>query len=197
MTQVFVSHTKKDKDFCNEFDNVCAREGIKAFRSEFENITNPPWKTITNAINDSAAIFFLIGKELVKNQRKGGDEWNYTQNWIAFEIGVACQKGIDVWAICDDVAINFPMPYINNYLTVGLKHNTSFNYLRGILEDYKKGNSFSYPYKTNGVSKRNYSTKCPYDHCNMEFNLHVQLSSKEQIICPQCLGVMEYPKGHP
>lgn len=193
MTQVFVSHTKKDKGFCDEFDRACARVGIRAFRSEFENITNPPWKTITNAINDSVAIFLLVGKELVENQKKGGKEWHYTQNWIAFEIGVACQKGIDVWAICDNIDINFPMPYINNYLAVGLKYDVPFNYLKQILESYKNGQSYSYPlfYKNQDIS-----TKCPHDDCNMEFNLHVRVPPNKLIKCPQCLRDIKFPDGH-
>ena len=126
MRQVFVSHTKKDEKFCDQFDRVCARVGIKAFRSEFETISTPAWKTIKEAINKSIALFFLVGKELVKSQNENEPEWRYTQNWIAYEMGLACQKGIDVWAICDDVLINFPMPYINNYLAVSLKHEPAF-----------------------------------------------------------------------
>ena len=62
MKQVFVSHTKRDKEFCDAFDRVCARVGIKAFRSEFEEILTPAWKTIKEAINKSVALFFLVGK---------------------------------------------------------------------------------------------------------------------------------------
>ena len=106
ITNVFVSHTKQDEKFCDIFDRACSRVGIKAFRSEFEEIELPAWRTIKDAINKSTAIFFLVGKELVKNQQFGDSNWKYTQNWIAYEIGVACQKGINVWAICDDVEIH-------------------------------------------------------------------------------------------
>ena len=38
MKMVFVSHTKRDAEFCDAFDRVCARVGIRAFRSEFEKL---------------------------------------------------------------------------------------------------------------------------------------------------------------
>lgn len=188
MTQVFVSHTKKDEEFCNEFDKICARVGIIAFRSEFEELLTPVWETIKDAMNKSVALFFLLGKELVNSQDRGDPEWRYTQSWIAYEIGLACQKGIDVWAICDDVLINFPMPYINNYLPASLKHRTAFDYMRGVLENYNKG--VSYPTPTNKT------IHCHYDDCEMGFNLHVRLQHGEKIRCPQCLRDIEIPFWH-
>ena len=191
--QVFVSHTKKDEKFCDAFDRVCARVGIIAFRSEFEKMSKPAWKTIKEAMNKSIAMFFLVGEKLVKSQDLKDPEWRYTQNWIAYEMGLACQLGIDVWAICDDVPINFPMPYINNYLTVSLRHRPAFDYLRGILEMYKKGQTFPYPYV--GDDGHNFDVSCPYDDCKMEFNLHVSLQSGEKIRCPQCLKSMVFKGG--
>ena len=34
------------EQFCNEFDRVCARVGMIAYRSEDETISKPAWKTI-------------------------------------------------------------------------------------------------------------------------------------------------------
>lgn len=189
MVQIFISHTKKDTKFCDEFDRVVARVGVTAFRSEFEAIENPAWKTIRDAINNSVAIFFLVGKELVKNQENGDSGWRHTQNWIAYEIGVACQKGIDVWAVCDNVDINFPMPYINNYFNVGLERQETFNYMRAILgEGYKKGWTFAYPY-----AHRPLGVVC--GHCGIGFNLHVAIPPGTIIKCPQCLNDMHFPMG--
>jgi hypothetical protein len=190
MKQIFVSHTKKDEKFCDKFDTVCARVGVKAFRSEFEDLSTPSWKTIKIAMNNSSALFFLVGGKLVESQNASDPEWKYTQNWIAYEIGLACQLGIDVWAICDDVLINFPMPYINNYLTVSLVHDKTFKYLKSILEEYRDGGGF--PYKsTTGTG-----THCPYQDCKMGFNLHVKLNRGSKIRCPQCLRDMVFTGGY-
>lgn len=113
MASIFVSHSKHDASFCDAFDRIVARIRLRAFRSELENVAAPAWQTIHKEINSSVALFFLVGKELVKQQDSPSQSWLHTQSWIAYEIGVACQKGIDVWSICDDVDINFPMPYVN------------------------------------------------------------------------------------
>ena len=130
----------------------------------------------------------LVGKELVNSQDMSDPEWRHTQNWIAYEIGLACQRRIDVWAICDDVLINFPMPYINNYLTVSLRRKDAFNFLRGVLENYRDGHTYPFPGRD--------ETQCPYKDCKMEFNLHVSLQPGKKIRCPQCLRNMVFPKGH-
>lgn len=194
MSQIFISHTKKDKEFCDEFDIIIARAGIKAFRSEFEDIETPAWRTIKEEMNKSVALFFLVGKKLLASQSLRLPDWQYTQNWIAYEIGLACQKGIDVWAICESYYINFPMPYINNYILGGLKEQNVFKYLRSILEMYIKGGSFEFPYK---VASQNFGVICPHLNCGAQFNLHKRKESTFGIKCPQCLKVIVFRKGFP
>lgn len=195
MKQIFVSHTQKDEEFCDAFDRVIARVGIKAFRSEFEDIQPPAWKIIKNTIDNSVALFFLVGKELVSSQLQKESQWNHTQNWIAYEIGLACEKNIDVWAICDDVLINFPIPYINNYITVSVKKKTAFDYMRYVLEEYNNERNFSYP-SIHKESNKSRAVICPYSNCKMEFNLHVMLQPGANITCPQCLRSMVFTGGH-
>ena len=111
--QVFVSHIQRDEQFCDLFDRACARAGIRAFRSEFETIASPAWQTIEQQVSRSQAIFLLVGEELVKSQVRADPNWKYTQNWIAYEVGLACQRNIDVWVVCDaKVVINFPVPSV-------------------------------------------------------------------------------------
>lgn len=77
----------------------------------------PHWRKIKYEINNSNALFFLVGRQLVKMQENHDDNWDRTQNWIAFEIGIACQRKIDVWVICDkNIKINFPIPYVSAYI---------------------------------------------------------------------------------
>lgn len=192
-TQIFISHTKRDVRFCDLVDKLFARVPIKAFRSEYENIPRPEWQTIKKAMNDSFALFLLVGPRLAENQRLKNREWSYTQNWIAYEIGLACQMGIDVWAICDSVLINFPMPYVNNYYPMqllpltrtrpdlGLIKDADFKHLKYIIDKYSSGNRFSFPYKLNA--------KCCgviCKQCGAQFNLHL-LKRRISIRCPQCL----------
>jgi len=193
--QVFVSHTQKDSNFCDKFDIVCARVGVKAFRSELETLSAPPYISIKNAMNNSRALFFLVGKELVKNQGTGDREWNHTQNWIAYEVGLACQLGIDVWVVCDDVELNFPMPYINNYSTIALTKRDAFDYMKTILAEYVQGRTFPFPYiDAHGTDL---GWRCPYPDCKMEFNYHVTFSKGGTVVCPHCLRIFTFPHDHP
>lgn len=186
--QVFVSHTQKDESFCDRFDTACARAGMKSFRSEFETIKPPPWRDIRDAMKKSCAMFLLVGKNLVKKQKSHGLEWEYTQNWIAYEVGLACERGIDVWVICDAVKINFPVPYFNNYHIHGLRTKSQIDFMKWVLESYDRGGSFPFPYNNRGVS-------CPHEECAIEFNLHSVLDPNEEFVCPHCLKTMFFETG--
>ncbi|HEC64204.1 MAG TPA: hypothetical protein ENI23_02795 [bacterium] len=191
--QIFISHTKRDVRFCDLVDRLFAGVPIGRFRSEYENIRHPEWQTIKRAMNDSIALFLLVGRRLVENQKLKNLEWSHTQNWIAYEIGLACQLGIDVWAICDNVVINFPMPYVNNYYPMklkpftrsrpdlGLKKDPYFVYLKNIIERYSSGNRFPFPY----ASSQSRELICKY--CGAQFNLHLVVVKPQIIVCPQCL----------
>ena len=200
--QVFISHTKHDKDFCDKFDVACARVGIKAYRSEFEKIKTPAWSSIKAEILKSSALFLLVGKKLVEFQNaslldtKLRREWSHTQNWIAYEVGLACQRGIDVWVICDDVEINFPVPYFNNY-ALGLSRGASqIDVLRFLLESYANGERFLVGTLKYQGRKGGAIAKCQDKDCQIEFNLHNLIEKGGKIICPQCLKRIEFPEGH-
>jgi len=189
-----MSHTQLDKEFCNRFDTACARveSGMQAFRSEFERISPPDWKIIRDAMNRSWAMFLLVGKELVKMQEKSACDpetarsWKYTQNWIAFEIGLACQQNIDVWVLCDDVTINFPVPYFNNYLPF----RVSVDWLRQILNMYKTLGHLPSPSKPLPPL---FQYVCSNNQCKMEFFFWGYNRPRPfDVTCPQCLKTKPY-----
>jgi hypothetical protein len=195
-TQVFISHTKLDKSLCDRFDITIARVGLKAFRSELENIRPPAWSTIIDEINRSCALFLLVGEELVKAQAASDvaqrQEWKFTQNWISYEVGVASQRRIDVWVVCDtDVRINFPVPYLNNYQVWGVTPNVpvGLNWWKLILDRYKQG-------LTCGVDVDVFSDrtfKCV--SCGAVFNFHSIVEPGYKMICPTCLQITTFPSG--
>jgi len=187
--QIFISHRKEDVEFCDKFDRVCARVGIKAFRSEFETIRIPQWSTIKQAMDKSIAMFLLVGKQLVAHQASPTPDWKHTQNWIAYETGLACERGIDVWVYCDDrVEINFPVPYFNNLAHFGLDKKENFEWLRRMLALYNTGETFAVPIDGKHIH-------CPHKECGINFNLHSILDAGVTIKCPQCLRDMTFEKG--
>jgi hypothetical protein len=193
--QVFLSHTKLDIKCCDQFGVAASLIGLKVFRSEFEKIEFPAWKTIKDAINNSSALFLMVGKELTEAQQSSEtdaaarENWKHTQNWIAYEIGVACQRGIDVWVICDSVNINFPVPYLNNYDTWGIRKELplSLAWIKWVFDEYNNGRSMT----LKGHPGFNY--KCTY--CGAVFNLHSELPKGMQVPCPTCLKAMSFPDG--
>jgi len=199
VVQLFMSHTKLDKAFCDKFDVAAARVGVRVFRSEFETIKPPAWKTIKKQMELSSAMFLLVGKKLVEAQAasnrsvKARDAWKHTKNWIAYEVGLACQRGIDVWVICDDVDINFPVPYLNNYALnlESIEEDGSIDkigLIRWILEEYSKGKSFPF-----GIGGR--GDTCVYEDCLAQYNLHSQVEKNGEVVCPTCLRTNVYPEG--
>jgi hypothetical protein len=145
-----MSHSKLDRKFCDNFDIVAARTGVKVFRSEFEDIESPAWQTIKKEMNSSVAMFLLVGEGLVNAQKmsesnsKWAKSWKHTQNWISYEVGLACQLGIDVWVYCDGVKINFPVPYLNNYALYGIDptYKKQRDWIKKIIVNYKNGESY-------------------------------------------------------
>lgn len=186
-TKVFESHTKLDREFCDKFDTACARVGIDAFRSEYENIPAPAWQTIRNELRQSKALFLLVGKSLVDAQTIHSSDWEHTQNWISYEIGVASQLGIDVWVLCDEVRINFVVPYLNNYIAYSIREESNFKIFVSILEDYAAGKKYALD-NIVGVT-------CPYDDCSINYNLYGVVPKGGEIVCPCCLRPMTFPEG--
>jgi hypothetical protein len=139
-------------------------------------------------MDKSIAMFLLVGKQLVAHQASLSPDWKYTQNWIAYETGLACERGIDVWVCCDDVDINFPVPYFNNYAIGGLDSKDNFEYIKDVLTTYNNGKTYSMPIW-------DISTRCPYENCGIGFNLHSTLPVNTTIKCPQCLRDMVFEKG--
>jgi len=186
--QVFESHTKLDEETCNKFDIIAAREGMKVFRSEYETIEAPAWNTIKTEMKRSVALFLLVGPKLVESQEEAvAKEWKFTQNWIAYEVGLACALGIDVWVLCDGVVINFPIPYLNNY-SVGKFEIKKYEFERSVLRTYLNGGT--YPL---GIWDRDVS--CPYTDCGAKFNFHTIMDKDDKVPCPTCLRKLVFAKG--
>jgi len=186
--QIFESHSKLDEETCNQFDIAAAREGIKVFRSEYEAIAAPAWETIKTEMERSRALFLLVGPELVKSQDQGSPDWKFTQNWIAYEVGLACALGIDVWVLCNNVDINFPVPYLNNY-SIGKIQTKAGGFERFVLRTYLEGATFPF-----GFDEK-IKCFCPYKDCGAKFNFHNVMQVGSSTNCPTCLRKLAFTKG--
>lgn len=146
---------------------------------EFENIYPPAWEKIKNQIENSEAVFLLLGSN-VRNSI-------YTQNWIAFEVGLACAMGKEVWVFEQYGSnIEFPIPYLTDYMIYDLQNPNHFNYVRNIIERYGEP-IYLLPLFVDNRTKRNIpqgiAIECKYENCKSKYFLHTQINS---FICPSC-----------
>ena len=192
--KVFISHSRLDKNYCDSFQSACNDAGLLSFRSEFENIEKPPWKTLKREISQSPVLFLLIGKEFTKIQKSltintpECNRWMATQNWIAYEIGVSAQKGIEVWVLCENPDIYFPVPYFTNlYFWEGNLADPKQRELIFFLKTYKENKYIMF-------DKRMRHT-CSNPNCKITYNIIQTLAKGVKIKCPSCLRITEFPEG--
>jgi hypothetical protein len=164
--QIFVSHSQHDKDIRASFDTIFARTGVKSVCMEFEKVTLPAWQEIKDVINASETVFLLLGPRIRKSI--------YTQNWIAFEVGLSCALGKRVWVFEQmHSKIDFPIPFFTDYLLYSLDDNIHFGYVKAIIEGY--GDS---PKKKIPIGLL---TECR--HCHLVFYMHQTIGA---YYCPSC-----------
>lgn len=178
MPQIFVSHSQYDNDIRASFDTVFARTGVKSKCMEFEQIYPPAWQEIKNQITASEAVFLLLGPNIRIS--------THTQNWVAFEVGLACALGKDVWVFEQyGSCIEFPIPYLTDYSLYDFRDPSHFKYTRGIIEGYGKPLSI-FPLgdpRTKRNISRGIPVECTYENCKSKYFLHTNI---ESFNCPSC-----------
>lgn len=177
--QIFVSHSQFDKDIRSSFDTVFARAGVKSVCMEFERIYPPAWQPIRDELRASETVFLLLGPNI-----RGSI---HTQNWVAFEVGLACAFGKDVWVFEQDGSfIEFPIPYLSDYMIYNLEDTNHFDYVRGIIEGYRNI-GYLLPLGVDNRTKRKIpkgiAVTCPHQNCGSHYSMHTDVSS---FICPSC-----------
>jgi hypothetical protein len=186
--QIFESISKQDKDTAKRFDPITQKEKITVYKAEYEVLKTPAWQTIKDALQNSKALFFVIGQKLIDAKTKGGNEWTNIRGWINYEVGIALALNLDVWVICDNnVGINFSIPYVNNY-SLGMETKAN-GYEAKVLRSYGEGAQFEFGYSKG----RQYY--CSNKACGGQFNLHNILQKGDSIVCPMCLRVLAFPNG--
>jgi hypothetical protein len=110
--QIFISHSAKDKKVVEYFVNKFADTGVKPVLMEYEKWSReskPNWKWIKDEIQKSKILFLILTLNLVKTE--------YTQNWVAFEVGVASTNNLPVFVFKEE-KVDFPVPYLTHCFDV-------------------------------------------------------------------------------
>ena len=170
MVRIFLSHSKADKEILDFFLKVFGLAGVQAISVEFEYFPPPPWQFIKRQMFLSNALFLLLGPNVI-------DRGIYTQNWISFEIGLACQLKKAIWVFEQiDIPVRFPVPYLNHYVLYDPKNREHLDYIRGVIEIYKQA---PFLRKIPFYARIN----CPNNGCKISFSLHTEMKEFE---CPSC-----------
>jgi len=164
LLQIFVSHSRKDTKILDFFVKAFASTGVQWKCMEFEDMQRPQSKEINKQVQNSAATFLLLGPN-VKNS-------DHTQNWIAFEVGLSCAYNKRVWVFEQmDSKVDFPIPYVTDYMPYFLNERVSFDYIREIMEGYK------------GKTKIPIGLETGCWHCRTVFSTHQTIGAH---YCPVC-----------
>lgn len=185
---VFVSHSQHDKNEISFFTKVAAKEGIKCFFMEWEDLegkySSERIRNIikSNLVENVQVLVVLLGDNVLKSPSP-----EYTQNWISFEVGVASDSKKFVWVLEEkNKPINYPLPFVSDYYQYQLE---SINDIRSISKIIKW--QLQYPYTKNPDDDK-VKQKCPYQNCNAEFRLWNRYN--DQISCPVCRQVIVWNK---
>ena len=179
MVQIIVSHSRYDKDIRMSFSEIFAVAGVMPKYMEFEKIFPPAWAEIKKHIKSSEAVFLLLGPNIRKS--------HFTENWVAFEVGLSCAFGKDVW-VFEQINSNsdFPIPYLTDYMLYNLEIQEHFDYIRSVMESYKRSVP-AFPFNVDARTKRNTpngnTINCTHENCCSRFQLHTIVPS---LYCPIC-----------
>lgn len=189
MAQIFVSHSQHDKEIRASFDTVFARTGVKSMCMEFERVYPPAWEIIKNEIHASETVFLLLGPNIQSSI--------HTQNWIAFEVGLACAYGKEVWVFEQEASyIEFPIPYLTDYMIYNLKEPSHFDWVQSIIVGYGKPVPL-FPLNVDHRTKRGipfgHLVTCQHENCGSKFQLHTDV---ESFTCPSCRQQQFRKSGH-
>lgn len=206
--QIFISHSKADKNLLDELAIPFANTSVKRFIAGFEDLEKPVNEYLQKEIRQSRAIFVVLGPNARAKE--------HTKLWIAWEVGIATQFNIDVWVFEDvNSPVHMPIPSLTDYLLWDSKNDQQKRELRDILENeflQYEGQSRAGHYRLESAKegKRNVAVEdrtdlleapitviCPYDGCGAEFN--VRFDGVPHFNCPVCRQAVTgrlLPKTH-
>ena len=89
MVSIFISHSRRDNDVLSMFTNIFSTTSVKAHLVEYENITSPASIDIEKKIEESEALFIILGPNILN--------YDQTKICVSWESAIAHTKGKPVW----------------------------------------------------------------------------------------------------
>jgi hypothetical protein len=199
MASIFISHSKRDEETINAFCRVFAQTTMRAVLEEFDTYAVPPWAKIAKDVQESSAVFLLLSSHL--------NATAYTQNWVSYEVGLACAMKKPVWVYEQYQApVHFPVPYLTDYVLYDPTCQEQLSAIKNLVKSYDPspalaglilggligglisgGAGIGVGAIAGGavLQRRNSGlpVQCPHQNCQIRFNIYSQLHS---VLCPAC-----------
>jgi hypothetical protein len=128
MAQIFISHSKEDRNIKSFFEGIFAVTKVRAVFVEYESYQPPPGPYIQRQINESKAMFLLLGQNV--------ERLSHTKVWIGSETGIAQQANKAIWVFEPfGEWRNVPIPYVLHYVPY-IESDQAFQYIKDIVNSY-------------------------------------------------------------
>jgi hypothetical protein len=130
MAQIFVSHSRQDRQLVDYFSRVAAGTNVRLVFEELEKMVSGEVSAakIRADIEASNAVFVLITKQL--------HAIPHTRDWVLWESGVATNR--DIWVfepIAELGRVTVITPFLKNYVLFE-PSDSWFPYVRQIVDSY-------------------------------------------------------------
>ena len=129
--QIFISHSRKDKEIVNFFGTLFGSTRVKGVFKEIEGFrSDEEFQEIQNDIQKSTAIFILLS-ENVQNLK-------HTRDWVVWESAIASTFGKEIWIFepMESLGkIDVIFPHLGHYLIYKFDQDYQ-KYIRDIIESY-------------------------------------------------------------
>lgn len=206
--QVFISHSKRDRDLVQGISEVFSRTNLRMITEEFEDLNAPASDDINRDIEGSVALLLLLGPNAQNLTR---EDLGHTRDWIAWELGVASNTNpsTPIWLFEDlDHPAEMAIPHLTDYVLWSSNDEEQWRELRDLIEaEYVTPNQQALRgaiigtivgYALGGSegalaggiggvvlggTKQTASPRVECPNCHQTFRVRTQV---EQLVCPTC-----------
>jgi hypothetical protein len=215
MAQIFISHSARDQELKNFFNQAFATSSVYAKYEEIEQLYKGTITTemIQQDITFSNAVLVLLSQNV--------DSLDHTRDWIGYEVGYAkgAQGGNkDVWVfehVNDAGQLTKVIPNFDHYVVYD-ESDTALMFMKAVVESYDDGRVLrnvavgtglgamvGMPWIGAGVAAvySNLSTGRPVGieticGCSLKYRIHLP-EQMTQLRCPKCRNWYYRPSVNP
>lgn len=207
MDTVFITHSRHDAPILAHIAELVRIVGVEPIFYQYDSThTTTAWEEIRNDIQISHALFVVLSNNLAASP--------HTQNWVGWEVGVACAFNKRAWVFEElNRTVSFPIPYLTDYVPYDLSNPQLRQLISAVAEGYKLepqfmstialgalgGLLFSLPGLVVGAIIGNLAGKpkqapyielmCYHLDCKIRFRTYVWL---EELECPACRRTLRF-----